>query len=60
MKKLTFIMLAIMMLNITDASAWGAKGHDVVAAIAERHLTPKAKRKINKLIFKKLRKKQDF
>jgi hypothetical protein len=50
MKKLTFILLAIMMFNITDASAWGAKGHDVVAAIAERHLTPKAKRKLNKLL----------
>ena len=39
-----------MLLDPTNAFAWGAKGHDVVAAIAEQHLTPKAKRKINKLL----------
>ena len=50
MKRFTLILLAIMMLNITDAYGWGATGHDVVAAIAEQHLTPKAKRKINKLL----------
>lgn len=50
MKRFTLILLAIMMLNITTAYGWGATGHDVVAAIAEQHLTPKAKRKINKLL----------
>lgn len=50
MKRFTLIILAIMMLNITTAYGWGATGHDVVAAIAEQHLTPKAKRKINKLL----------
>jgi len=32
------------------ATAWGPKGHDVVAAIAEQHLTCKAKRQISKLL----------
>jgi hypothetical protein len=50
MKKLTFIMLVLLTFNLTDASGWGAKGHDIVAAIAEQHLTPKAKRKINRLL----------
>ena len=50
MKRFTLIFLAIMMVNITTAYGWGATGHDVVAAIAEQHLTPKAKRKINKLL----------
>ena len=51
MKK-TFIMIIsiIMMLDATTAFGWGSKGHDIVAAIAEQHLTPKAKRKINKLL----------
>lgn len=38
------------MLDFTSAYGWGAKGHDVVAAIAEQNLTPKAKRKISKLL----------
>ena len=38
------------MLDFTSAYGWGAKGHDVVAAIAEQHLTPKAKRKINRIL----------
>lgn len=51
MKKLAISLVCILMLfDPTDAFAWGAKGHDVVAAIAEQHLTPKAKRKINKLL----------
>ena len=45
MKKIAFIIIAILMLDFTSAYGWGAKGHDVVAAIAEQHLTPKAKRK---------------
>ena len=51
MKKvfITFISV-IMLLDATSAFGWGAKGHDIVAAIAEQHLTPRAKRKINKLL----------
>lgn len=33
-----------------NASAWGQKGHDVVCALAERHLTPKAKKQIDKIL----------
>ena len=43
-------MTVLMLMDFTSASAWGPKGHDVVAAIAEQHLTPKTKRKINKLL----------
>ena len=51
MKRLAFSLVCILMLlDSTQAFAWGAKGHDIVAAIAEQHLTPKAKRKINKLL----------
>ena len=50
MKKIAFIIIAILMLDFTSAYGWGAKGHDVVAAIAEQHLTPKAKRKINRIL----------
>ena len=38
------------MLDFTSAYGWGSKGHDVVAAIAEQHLTPKAKKQISKLL----------
>ena len=43
-------MTVLMLMDFTSAFAWGPKGHDVVAAIAEQHLTPKTKRKINKLL----------
>ena len=46
---ITAILLISMFVNFT-ASAWGPTGHDVVAAIAEQHLTPKAKKKINDLL----------
>ena len=43
MKKIIITLLSItMLLNATNAFAWGAKGHDIVAAIAEQHLTRKA------------------
>ena len=36
MKKIIITLLSItMLLNATNAFAWGAKGHDIVAAIAE-------------------------
>ena len=50
MKKITLILTVLMLIDFTAAYAWGPKGHDVVAAIAEQHLTPKAKKKINKLL----------
>ena len=39
MKRLTLILTIIMLMDVTSAFGWGAKGHDVVAAIAEQHLT---------------------
>lgn len=51
MKRITSIFIGIaMLLSFSSAYAWGPKGHDVVAAIAEKHLTHKAKREISKLL----------
>ena len=50
MKKLIFSLVCIvMLLDFTQVFAWGPKGHDVVAAIAEQNLTPKARKKISRL-----------
>ena len=51
MKRIVISMLSIlMMLECVSVYAWGPKGHDVVAAIAEQHLTRKAKKEISKLL----------
>ena len=51
MRKTVITLLSIIMLmNATAAFAWGPMGHDVVAAIAEQHLTPKAKKNISKIL----------
>lgn len=50
MKRFTFIITAIMLLNLTTAFGWGPKGHDVVAAIAEQNLSRKAKKEISKIL----------
>ena len=51
MKRTTVLILSvIMLLNTVSAYAWGSKGHDVVAAIAEQNLTRKAKKNISKLL----------
>ncbi|MBR4977516.1 MAG: S1/P1 nuclease [Bacteroidales bacterium] len=51
MKKILITVLSIAMLfDFTSAFAWGPIGHDVVASIAEQNLTPKAKRKISKIL----------
>ena len=39
-----------MLLNSVSSFAWGSKGHDIVAAIAEQNLTPKAKKALNELL----------
>ena len=39
-------MAAALFFNAEDAMAWGQKGHDIVCSIAQRHLSPKAKRHI--------------
>ena len=40
----------LVMLESASVYAWGPMGHDVVAAIAEQHLTKKAKKNIDKLL----------
>ena len=51
MRQTVITLLSIFMLmNATAAFAWGPMGHDVVAAIAEQHLTPKAKKNISKIL----------
>ena len=50
MKKFTTALIcATMLLSSISAFGWGPKGHDVVAAIAERHLTKKTKKALNEL-----------
>ncbi|MEG0808346.1 MAG: S1/P1 nuclease [Alistipes sp.] len=48
MKKLVIFVSCI--LFTCDVFAWGAKGHDVTAYIAECHLTPEAAEKIDKIL----------
>ena len=48
MKKLFFLGLCL--LAARSGFAWGQKGHDVTAYIAECHLTPAAAKKIDKVL----------
>ena len=41
-----FISLSLGVLCALQAMAWGPKGHDVVAYIAEQHLSRKALKKV--------------
>ena len=51
MKKIFISIISILMLfNGISAFAWGPKGHDVVAAIAEKNLTKKARKELDKLL----------
>ena len=51
MKKiLTAAMSALMLMSSISAFGWGQKGHDVVAAIAEQHLTKKARKALNEIL----------
>ena len=51
MKRIIFSILSIaMLLNSVSSFAWGSKGHDIVAAIAEQNLTPQAKKALNELL----------
>lgn len=46
------ILTALLLLlgSATPLFAWGPKGHDVVAYIAECHLTPRAARKVDRIL----------
>ena len=48
MKKLSFLLFALCI--STGAFAWGQKGHDVTACIAEHHLTAKAAKALDKVL----------
>src|ERR1700747_3325762 len=37
-------------LGVPNANAWGCKGHQTVALIAEKHLTPEAQLLVEKLL----------
>ena len=51
MKRIYIAFLSIFMLvESISLYAWGPMGHDVVAAIAEQHLTKKARKEIAKLL----------
>lgn len=51
MKKLLYILFAVLFtFQTTDLFAWGTTGHRVVAEIAERNLSKKAKKELKKLI----------
>jgi hypothetical protein len=42
--------LALLPFTVPSASAWGCKGHQTVALIAEKHLTPEARQMVQKLL----------
>ncbi len=51
MKKLMIIAaVAAFMLSSVESFGWGRSGHDVVAAIAEKHLTKKAKKAVEEIL----------
>ena len=53
MKKTLFVALvsaSFLLLNITQASAWGQIGHSTIAQVAQDHLTPKAKKALDKYL----------
>ena len=48
MKRIFTVLLAIAIVGIESASAWGKLGHDVIVEVAKRHLTENTKRNIAK------------
>ncbi|MBR6663108.1 MAG: S1/P1 nuclease [Alistipes sp.] len=45
-----FVLTIVALFNTLSGWSWGPTGHDVVAAIAERHLTEKTKERIDELL----------
>jgi hypothetical protein len=43
-------LLLVSLLSATPAYPWGSKGHEIVAAIAETHLTDTARKRIKELL----------
>ena len=51
MKRINVLLLsAVMLMSSISAFGWGAKGHDVVAVIAEQNLTSKARKELAKIL----------
>ena len=50
MKRLTVLFLFISFSAVNFVYGWGDKGHSIIAAIAERHLTPKAHKSVQNLL----------
>ena len=48
MKRIFTALLAIVIIGIESASAWGKLGHEVIIEVAKRHLTENTKRNIAK------------
>lgn len=46
----TIFTAMIILFNSISAYAWGPKGHDVIASIAEQNLTKKAAKAINEIL----------
>lgn len=50
MKLILKMLVFAFVLHVTEAYCWGTTGHRTIAEIAERHLTNKSKRKLNKIL----------
>lgn len=50
MKKSILILFALLAVHFQPVFGWGQKGHDIVARIAEQHLTRRAKKNITQLL----------
>jgi hypothetical protein len=44
------LILALSLFTTSAAHPWGSKGHEIVAAIAENHLTDSARKRIKELL----------
>ncbi len=50
MKRIAVLFLLISIAGIHSAYGWGDKGHSIIAAIADRHLTPKARKSLQSVL----------
>lgn len=50
LKKILVLLLLVQIIFSTTSFGWGSKGHDIIAEIATRHLTPKAKKEVDKIL----------
>ena len=50
LSKIAFVALAFLCLSGPSLLAWGRKGHQIIVAIAQRHLTPEAAQNIAQFI----------